>query len=100
MRSISTDLVTLSACDSAASELGGNEWLSLGGAFLTAGARTVIASQNRVSDLAASVLMKRFYRAVRTAPAGEALRSAALGVREYFPHPAHWSGFVIMGDFR
>jgi CHAT domain-containing protein len=93
-------LVTLSACDSASPEVRGNEWLSLGGAFLTAGSRTVIASQNRVSDLAASVMMKRFYRAVRDESAGEALRRAALAVREYFAHPAHWSSFILMGDFR
>jgi tetratricopeptide (TPR) repeat protein len=93
-------LITLSACDSAATEARGSEWLSLGGAFLTAGARTVVASQNRVSDLATAVVMKRFYRNVRRQHAGEALRSAALLAREYFPHPAHWSGFVIMGDYR
>jgi CHAT domain-containing protein len=93
-------LVTLSACDSSSFETHGNEWLGLGGAFLTSGARTVIASVNRVSDLAASVVMKRFYRSVRDQPAGEALRAAALSARRYFPHPAHWSSFVLMGDFR
>jgi CHAT domain-containing protein len=78
----------------------GNEWLGLGGAFLTAGARTVIASANRVSDLAAAVLMKRFYRALRRQSAGEALQRAALTTRRYFPHPAHWANFVLVGDFR
>ncbi|MBI3178688.1 MAG: CHAT domain-containing protein, partial [Deltaproteobacteria bacterium] len=93
-------LVTLSACDSAGSDVHGSEWIGLGGAFLTAGARTVVATHNRVSDLAAAVVMKRFYREVRRRPAGEALRAAALLAREYFPHPAHWAGFTLMGDFR
>ncbi len=93
-------LVTLSACTSAGSEVQGSEWLGLGGAFLSAGARTVVASHHRVSDLAAAVMMKRFYRELRGRPAGEALRAAALRAREYFPHPAHWAGFTLMGDFR
>jgi CHAT domain-containing protein/Tfp pilus assembly protein PilF len=93
-------LVTLSACDAAAAEAHGAEWLGLGGAFLTAGARTVVASQSRVSDLAAAVMMKRFYRAARATSTGTALRSAALTVRRYFPHPAHWAGFALIGDFR
>ena len=93
-------LITLSACDSAISAQHGNEWLGLGGAFLTAGSRTVIASANRVSDLAAAVLMKRFYRSIRHNSPGEALREAALSARRYFSHPAHWAGFVLIGDYR
>jgi CHAT domain-containing protein len=93
-------LVSLSACDSHGSDVEGGEWLGLGGAFLTAGVQTVVASSSRVSDLAAAVVMKRFYRAVRSRPAGEALRQAALSARRYFPHPAHWASFVLLGDFR
>ena len=93
-------LVTLSGCETEAGLSHGNEWLGLGSAFLGAGARTVVASTTRVSDLAASILMKRFYRLVRTTPKGEALRQAALLVRSYFPHPAHWASFLLLGDFR
>jgi len=44
--------------------------------------------------------MKRFYRSARTMPAGAALQTAALTVRRYFRHPAHWASFVLIGDFR
>ena len=93
-------LVTLSGCDTEADETQGSEWLGLGSSFLSAGAQTVVASTTRVSDLATAVLMKRFYRLVRSEPTGEALRSAALSVRHYFPHPAHWASFILLGDFR
>lgn len=92
-------LVTLSGCDTGTANSGA-EWLSLGQSFLAAGAHTVVASQNRVSDLASAVLMKRFFRlAVKHSPA-EALRDAALAVRGTFAHPAHWANFVLLGDFR
>ncbi len=92
-------LVTLSACSSAA-EVSGNAWLGLANAFFTAGSRTVVASQQRVADLSAAVLMKRFYRLQPTLSSAEALRQAALWTRRYFPHPSHWAGFVLLGDFR
>lgn len=66
----------------------------------TSGARRVIATQQRVSDLAAGVLMKRFYRLVPTMPAGRALREAALWTKRYFVHPAHGASFVLLGDPR
>lgn len=93
-------LVTLSACHSAGGDASGDEWLGLANAFFAAGARTVVAAQDRVSDLAAGVLMKRFYRDVRHHGAAEALQRAAQWTRRYYPHPAHWSSFVLVGDFR
>ncbi|MED5464346.1 MAG: CHAT domain-containing protein [Myxococcota bacterium] len=98
-------LVTLSAChawDGDARQEGdiGNAWLSMANAFSVAGAQTVVASQGRVSDLAAAVLMKRFYRNLKTLPRAEALREAALVVRRYYRHPSHWASFALMGDPR
>lgn len=99
--STNLSLVTLSACHSGASvDVRGDGWLGLAGAFLRAGVPTVVASQNRVSDLAAAVLMKRFYRLVDETSRGEALRRAALWTRRFFEHPAHWAQFVLYGDFR
>ena len=92
-------LVTLSACDTG-SGASGAEWLGLGQAFLVAGAQQVVASQHRVSDLATGLLMKRFYRGLRHLPPAEALQQAGLSVRATYPHPAHWSGFILLGDPR
>ena len=98
-------LVTLSAChawdqDAHKEQDIGNAWLSMANAFSVAGAQTVVASQGRVSDLAAAVLMKRFYRNLGTLPRAEALREAALVVRRYYRHPSHWASFALMGDPR
>lgn len=98
-------LVTLSAChawdqDAHKEQDIGNAWLSMANAFSVAGAQTVVASQGRVSDLAAAVLMKRFYRNLGTLPRAEALREAALVVRHYYKHPSHWASFALMGDPR
>lgn len=93
-------LVTLSACSSAVSDVRGDEWVGLGYGFLGAGSRTVVATQSRVSDLAAAVVMKRFYRLLSKRSPAEALREAALGTRRWLGHPAHWATFVLIGDFR
>jgi len=51
----------------------------------------------RVSDVASAMLMKRFYRNLRTQTALEALYRAQQVVRRYFPHPAYWAGFILTG---
>ena len=72
------ELVTLSACDSAAGELAGGEGpLGLPRGFLVAGASSVVSSLWRSHDEATRELMADFYRAMArgTAPAA-ALREA------------------------
>jgi CHAT domain-containing protein len=93
-------LLTLSACSSAGSDVRGDEWVGLGYGFLAAGSRSVIAIQDRVSDLAAALVVKRFYRALGQGSLAESLRQAALWTRRTYAHPAHWATFVLMGDYR
>lgn len=88
-------LVTLSACEGLHKE----SYLSLAHAFLVKGSQAVVAHNHRVSDLAAAVFMKHFYRNLSSGRA-KALQKAALETKRYFPHPAHWAGFQLMGDFR
>jgi CHAT domain-containing protein len=88
-------LVTLSTCEG----LHKDSFLSLSYAFLMNGSQTVVAHSHRVSDLAAAVFMKHFYRHLKLGRA-KALQKAALETKQYFPHPAHWGGFQLMGDFR
>jgi CHAT domain-containing protein/tetratricopeptide (TPR) repeat protein len=77
-------LVVLSGCGTGLSGLSsGNEFTGLVRAFITAGARSVIASQWDVSDLSTSLLIAHFYGAwgvERLAPA-EALREAQRRLR-------------------
>jgi CHAT domain-containing protein len=97
-------LVVLSSCESLAARAdarsiaaeSGDEILSLAASFELAGAKNVLASGNRVSDLAAALLMKHFYRAAATMGAAEALRKAELEVRRAHPHAAWWASFSLL----
>ncbi|MEM6730286.1 MAG: CHAT domain-containing tetratricopeptide repeat protein, partial [Myxococcota bacterium] len=81
-------LVSLSGCETAIGSTDGRARLSLADSFLTAGAQSVVATQSRVSDLAAALLMKWFYRARRQLGTAAALNAAMLKVRKDHPHPA------------
>jgi CHAT domain-containing protein len=79
-----TELVVLSACETAVGLMPFNEGMfGLQQAFHTAGARTVVSSLWRVQDPATSVLMEQFYKrlwAEKPLPKLEALRQAQLTV--------------------
>jgi len=94
-------LVVLSACQT---NLGGEHRLgddfeALNRAFLTAGARTVIASMWAVNDEATRDLMKLFYTNLKRGMSrAEALRIAQSETRLKHSHPYYWAGFVLTGD--
>lgn len=105
--SLSAELVTLSACDTAlgAGELtdlpAGEELVGLTRAFLSAGSRHVLATLWEINDRATAPLMEEFYRAARQRTPAEALaavmrRRLAAGGRE--AHPYFWAPFVLVGD--
>ncbi|MBN2496715.1 MAG: CHAT domain-containing protein [Deltaproteobacteria bacterium] len=99
--SLSARLVTLSACQTGLGELRcGDEIIGFNRSFLAAGAGGVVSSLWRVSDVATAVLMKRFYRYLHSEAPAVALGRAQKLVRRYFPHPAYWSGFVLVGSWR
>lgn len=90
--------VILSGCDTGGRS--GDEYYShfdLTAAFFEAGAKSVISSKWRTDDLAASVLMKRYFRNVAAGlPVPEALAQAKRDVRTYFdPHPYYWANFKL-----
>jgi len=94
------ELVTLSACQTGLSAIqGGDELIGLNRAFLYAGTPSLVSSLWRVSDVATAVMIKRFYR-YRSAGASkaEALRKAQAVVKRYYPHPAYWAAFNLVGD--
>ena len=99
--SLSARLVTLSACQTGLGQLkSGDEIIGFNRAFLAAGAGSIISSLWRVSDVATAIMMKRFYRYLKTGTALDALHQAQQVVRRYFPHPAYWSGFTLIGTWR
>jgi CHAT domain-containing protein/Tfp pilus assembly protein PilF len=94
------DLVVLSACQTSIGSDGrsgsGDEIRSLAQAFRFGGADWILATTMHVHDMAASLVVKHFYRASRDQDVVEGLRRAQLEVRRRYPHPAWWATFVLM----
>jgi CHAT domain-containing protein len=80
---LDADLVTISACDSAGSpDTPGGELVGLGWLTLAAGARAVVASLWKVSELSTALVMRAFYGALHTGqPPRAALAAAQRHVR-------------------
>jgi tetratricopeptide (TPR) repeat protein len=98
-----TRLVTLSACNTAIGTEMVKGWLiNPANAFLRSGVRTVVASLWQVDDAATSILMKEFYKNLKTMDAVDALRNAQLSLMRdsRFVQPYFWAGFVLMGQWR
>jgi len=94
-----TQLVTLSACESANGDaVAGGGLFGLPRAFSASGAETVVGSLWAVDDRATADLMIRFYaRLVRGRTRGEALLDAKRSLRRSFSEPRHWAPFVLVG---
>ncbi len=104
---LSAELVTLAACESAASVIAvGDEPLGLIPAFLYAGANSVLATLWRVHQTSAALTMRLFYEQLtdRNTLLDKALclRKAMLTVRSTpgFEAPYHWAPFVLHGSWR
>jgi CHAT domain-containing protein len=118
-----TDLLTLSACETA---VGQN--LGLAGLAVDSGAKSVLASLWTVSDAGTAPLMIRFYRGLPTAPSKAIALQAAqlaflrgevtiknnqiLGIKGFpnipflidaknvdLKHPYFWSSFTLIGNW-
>lgn len=97
------DLVVLSACDTAGGKfVQGSGFLGLSTSFLTAGARSLLVSQWKVSDDATALLMEKFHQGLKAGngPA-KALHEAKLWLRGQKQagngHPFFWAPFVLVG---
>jgi CHAT domain-containing protein len=100
---LKTDLVVLSACDTATGRVLEQEGVSnLVKAFLLAGAHTVVASIWPMEDRSTAELMSRFYSYLaKGMDKGSALRYAKLDfVKEYKGNasPRHWAGMLMIGE--
>lgn len=102
-RRLGADLIYLSCCEAdrplAAGGVG-----SFARACLEAGARTVIASGQRIDDEAAAELARHFYEHWLSGMGkAAALRTAQLDVRAARPewaHPYYWATYRLIGDPR
>jgi CHAT domain-containing protein len=100
---LQTDLVVLSACDTAFGRVLDQEGVSnLVQSFLLAGARSVVASLWPVDDRSTADLMARFYSYLAQGmDKGSALRQAKLDfIAKYKDKalPIFWAGMIMIGD--
>lgn len=92
-------LVALSACETGLSRVApGDELVGLVRAFLTAGARSVLASAWPVADASTAALMQGFYGLlVNGARPAAALRAVQRQLAREGEHPFHWAAFALHG---
>jgi len=90
-----TALVTLSACQTGVTPDQGGIVLALAGAFLCAGAQTILSSLWSVDDEATQLLMTAFYQAWQEGHTiAAALQKAQTQLRAVgFTHPFYWAAF-------
>ena len=93
----STELVVVSACETA---IGQNIQEGFGGlvrAFKNAGVKSIIASLWKVPDEATAKLMVSFYKYLLSGTEmHQALKMAQKEVSMIYPDPYYWAGFVIL----
>ena len=97
---LDADLVTLSACQTAVSQIAaGDEPFGLVRGFLAAGAQRVAASLWPADDAATAALMQGFYgKIARGQRPAQALRAAQQELQATWPHPYYWAAFCLMGS--
>ncbi len=107
--SLDAELVVLASCESGlGKDFGADGLLGLTRAFQYAGAKAVVASLWRVSDLSTAYLMKQFYGFMdKGQNKAQALRSAKMdmiskrddSIYSKFSHPFYWAGFQLHGNW-
>jgi len=95
------DLLTLSACETAAGD--DRAALGLAGVAVRAGARSAIATLWHVNDPASYELIVEFYRQLRTPHMSRAaaLRAAQLKMLNdlRYDHPGYWAPFLLINNW-
>jgi CHAT domain-containing protein len=101
-----TELVTLSACDTALGQIQTGEGVyGLQRALTVAGARSTLLSLWKVSSERTTVFMKEFYQRLKAGqPRADALRDTQAFFRNH-PNPTYrdvysWGAFQLTGDWR
>ena len=100
---LNADVIVLSACETGVGRLQGEEGvMNLARAFLTSGAKSVLASLWSVEDRSTATIMESFYEHLAAGlSVSEALRQAQVDfIKDYGPkaQPNLWAGFEVIGD--
>ena len=94
-----TDLVVLSACQTALGEITGEGVFGLQRGFKKAGARTIIMSLWPVDDNATLLMMTEFYNNLTSGMSKrEAFNAAQNKVKKTkgFENPRYWAAFIML----
>jgi CHAT domain-containing protein len=100
---LNADLVVMSACETGLAKVSvGDELIGLSRSFIYAGSSSLTSSLWKVDDLATAVMIKRFFRYLKTGDSkSRALQKAVLFVKDQInTHPAFWAAFNLIGDFK
>lgn len=95
------DLLTLSACETAA----GDDLAALGlaGVAIRAGARSALATLWHINDAATSVLIEEFYRQIQKPSVSRAVALQKAQKKllhdSRYEHPAYWSPFLLINNW-
>jgi CHAT domain-containing protein len=100
-RQIPLDLLTLSACETAAGD--DRSALGLAGVAVKAGARSAIATLWFISDEASSKLINNFYVRIKESSLSkaQALREAQVALLDHpiYRHPGYWAPFLLINNW-
>jgi CHAT domain-containing protein len=96
---LNASLVTLSACNTGVGPVGESGVANLVGAFVEAGAESVVSTLWELEDHSTSRLMKSFYEHLaRHEEKAEALRQAQLTLQGAGYPPYYWASFELVGN--
>jgi len=95
------DLLTLSACETAAGDERGA--LGLAGVAIKSGARSALATLWFINDQASSLLINQFYTQLKQSShsKAQALRDAQLTLLDHviYRHPSYWAPFLLINNW-
>ncbi len=96
---LNANLVTLSACNTGVGPVGQAGVANLVGAFIEAGAQSVVSTLWELEDHATSHLMRAFYQHLANNEGkAEALRQAQLTLQAAGYPPYYWASFELVGN--
>ena len=97
MNLFSTDLLVLSACQTALGDISRDGVFGLQRGFKLAGVNTIVMSLWQVSDVATSLMMTEFYKnIIRGKSKKESFDAAINAVKAKYKSPAYWAAFIML----
>ena len=97
MNLFGTDLLVLSACQTALGDIARDGVFGLQRGFKLAGVNTIVMSLWQVSDGATSLMMTEFYKNLLAGKSKrESFRMAQSAVRDRYEDPFYWAAFIML----